>query len=378
MQIAIDIRMLSPILAGIGRYIENLIPNLIKIDKINQYLLITNNRDLSFNLEGADNFQLKKISASPLTIQEQIVLPTLIQQEQIDLFHAPSYVAPIFRNCSNIMTIHDMIHYRCSDGFRLAALKKLYYRTVLKYSANKANLIITDSLNSKKDIREILGQDERKVRVITLGISKQYRPIEDNCKIDLVKEKYGIGRDYILYVGSFLPSKNVPRLLKAFSYFKHTYSKDYALVVVGSKLSPYFPALQNMVEELDLGSDVFFTGFVPDDELILIYNGASLFVFISCYEGFGFPPLEAMACGTPVITSNTSSLPEVVGDAGIMVNPYNIEEIAEAMYKLLSDQNLQNEMRRQGIERAKQFSWEETAKQTLHAYQEVFNGRISV
>ncbi|HUV05756.1 MAG TPA: glycosyltransferase family 1 protein, partial [Armatimonadota bacterium] len=239
-------------------------------------------------------------------------------------------------------------------------------------AVKKADAIIAISESTKRDIVELLGAPEHKIYTTLLGVDPPYRPVSDERK-ERVAREHGLGHSTILYLGTLEPRKNIPALLAAFSQArKSSPAKDCTLVLAGGK-GWFFNQTFKLVEDLGLKESVRFTGYVPAEDLPALYSAATVFVYPSLHEGFGLPPLEAMACGTPVITSNASSLPEVVGDAGIMVDPYNVEELAGAILRVLCDPDLRQEMSAKGLERAKKFSWEETARQTLKVYERVHN-----
>lgn len=215
------------------------------------------------------------------------------------------------------------------------------------------------------DIIRYFKIPENKIKVIYLGVDEDYKPLSET-EIRKVRQKYHLNYPFILYVGSLISHKNIPTLIKAFYKLKK-YGLPHKLVITGKRGWKYKNIFE-IISKLNLQKDVVFTGYVQREDLPALYNAADLFVYPSLYEGFGLPPLEAMACGTPVITSNTSSLPEVVGNAGIMVDPYDIDGLAKAMYEVLTNEGLRAELRKRGLERAKMFSWKKTAEETLNVY----------
>jgi len=233
------------------------------------------------------------------------------------------------------------------------------------YSVDK---IITISECTKKDIVKFYKIPEDKIKVILLAPDPIYQPLSHDI-IAPILSKYGVCAPYILYVGSLEPRKNIQTLIQGFANIKKR-GLNHKLIIVGNKKWEYSKLIR-IVAESGLHNDVIFTGYLPDEDLPALYNGADLFVYPSLYEGFGLPPLEAMACGTPVITSNTSSLPEVVGNAGIKVDPQDVDQLSDAIYHVLTDENLRLSLIEKGLERSKQFSWERTATETWKVYDEV-------
>ncbi|MFC1755619.1 glycosyltransferase family 4 protein, partial [Thermoproteota archaeon] len=243
-------------------------------------------------------------------------------------------------------------------------------------SIKGADRIIADSQNTKNDILKYYGADEEKIKVVHLAPDKVYKPIQEKELLDKVRAKYNLISNTIFSIGIIEPRKNIANLLEAFKILKESYGLDYKLAIAGSKGKngdlPYNEVFHK-VKELGLEKDVIFLGFVPREDVPLLYNIADLFAFPSLYEGFGLPVLEAMACGTPVVTSNISSLPEVAQDAALLVDPYNVGELAKAMQRVLTDKALQTQLCEKGLAQARKFSWEKTAKKIISIYEEAYN-----
>jgi glycosyltransferase involved in cell wall biosynthesis len=287
---------------------------------------------------------------------EQVKLPQAIEYDNIDVFYSPHYKIPLKNKCIKISAIMDLMHlgfetYRQKLGpFRLA-----YYATAGRIFTRHTDRILTCSENSKRDIINIYNVKPSKIEIIPLGVNSIYRPEKSQTKIEILKNKYGIIGKYLLYVGNFKPHKNVMGIIKAFKSVLVEH-RDISLVLGGPKTDGY-EKIATSVKEMGLKNRVIFTGKISEtDEPHLLYSGAEIFVFPSFYEGFGIPPLEAMACGTPVIASNVASLPEVVGDAGILVNPRHADDIAQAMRQILNNPQLRQTMIDKGLERAKLFN----------------------
>lgn len=362
MNISFDYRMKD--WSGIGRYSSSLIDELSQKSFFNK----------KFNLikcynQNSQTINYVNCSSDVFSISEQFKLPIISFENNIDLFHSPHFIFPIFNSGKLILTIHDLTPLLFSDIFPLKA--RIYMKTMIWLSKFKADKIITVSKNTKDDLVEIFNYNPEKIVVIYNGVDSSYRIINDEKLIYDVKDKYDTGEEFLLYVGNIKPHKNIPSLLKALDKL----NKNNKLVIVGKRDNAY-DEIFDVIKEHDLSDRVIFTGFVSDEDLILLYNAATLFVYPSLYEGFGLPPLEAMASGTPVITSNLSSLPEVVGDAAITVDPYNINELANEINNVLSDKELQKVMINKGLKRAKEFTWEKTACETIKVYEEVLNKKL--
>ncbi len=299
-----------------------------------------------------------------------IDLPKMIRKEGIDIFHAPyNFGGPIRKQCPLIITVHDLIPVMfpeyCSRKFRTIA--RISYRL----SIPQADRIITDSEASKRDIVRLYGCED-KIRVIPLGVSEHFKVINDKSLIETTLRRLHLPGEYILYVGKLEVRKNIVALIEAYSRLKKEAGDIAPLVLVG-KPGVGFDHIQRKIESEKLGKTVYHLNYVAEEDLMAVYNGALLFVFPSFYEGFGFPPLEAMACGTPVICSNVSSLPEVVGDSGVLVAPGDVESLKNAMNEVLSDREYAKALAEKGLKRSALFNWRQTALKTLDVYKEVFD-----
>ena len=371
MHIGFNTFALSSKKTGAGIYISKLIEYLSYIDRDNIYsIFINKNNYEQFLKVKADNF--KKIDAGSLTrirplriLWEQIALPSYIVSRDIDIFHSPVFVSPPRLKCKSIITVFDMTFFRFPD--KHSKIKRHYFSKFIPLSVRRADKIITLSENSKRDIIDFFKVKPDKVKVIYLAADETFRPIEDPSFLDRVRIKHGIQGDFILFVGVLEPRKNLLGLIKAYYCLKKDKNINEKLVITGKRGWDYMPVLR-LVRELRLEKDIIFTGYVPEEDLILLYNAAKIFIYPSLYEGFGLPVLEAMACGTPVITSQNSALQEIAKDAAILIDPLSEGDMARNCYELLSNPSLQERLRQAGLGRARQFSWKDTARQTLEVY----------
>lgn len=370
MKIGIDIRSMFGTPAGVGRYLANLLTHLSGMDNENSYCLYTDCK-IERPVVQQPNFHQKHLML-PL-IQNYFTwnhfrLPPELFQHPVDLFHFPFYTMPIIRNYKSIVTIHDITYEIHPEWYSWKGL--LAMRFFSRYAAKHADRILTDSNSTKQDLMTYYGVAEDKVVVIYLGVEGRFRRIEDHAALRQIRTKYHIARQHIiLYVGSIHTRRNIEQLIRAFHLLCRRMS-DIQLLIVGKQEYPYLD-VQALVTELGLHNRIIVPGYIQDDDLPLLYNVADVFIYPSSYEGFGLPPLEAMACGTPVITSNNSSLPEVTGAAAILIDQLNIEEMADALYQVLSDEGLVRDMVAKGMIQASRFSWEQTAQKTLAVYREV-------
>lgn len=365
MKIIIDGRMAQYF--GLGRFLQNLIINLAKIDQANEYVVLINSQDPILAKEGNFRFKRFKVKIPVYSPWEQLRIPFESWRERPDLFYSPNFNSPLIPFCPLVVGICDLIYWLYPEDCP-SKLGHQYARFMLRRAAQRARVIVTRSRHSLNDIVRHLDVPEGKIVIVPDAVdNKIYRPMDGDELLRGIKKRYGIDKDFILYTGNHHPHKNLVSLVEAFSRLRRR--KDYQLVIAG-KRDYRRKDLFTTINKLGLEENIIFTDHVPEEELPSLYNAAKLFVFPSLYEGFGLPPLEAMACGTPVVTSNTSSLPEVVGEAAMMINPRKIEEITEAMETILDSPGLQKELSRKGIERAKLFSWEDAAKKMLKVFKQ--------
>jgi len=376
MRIAIDARM-GHTRVGMGVYVRGLISHLGAIDKENEYFVIVQKGKEADFVPEQDNFSKWGTSISyenhfTRDLWEQAYLPLKLHKAKIDVYHGPNYVLPILGDTGMVLTAYDMISFATPEWYK--RISRFRVQRLLKMSVKRAHKIITGSENSKRDIIKILGVPKEKVRVVYIGVDDIYKPVNDKHQLDSAKVRYKIAGRFILHVGSLSPRKNIPQLIDAYNRLPAEILEEYQLVIVG-KRSWKADEIFAKVKQLRLEDKVVFTGFVEDRDLPLLMNRAALLALPSLYEGFGIPPLEAMACGTPVVASNTSSIPEVVGNAALLFDPYNVEEMADAMHRALTDEQLRSDLRQKGFERVKQFSWERAARETLAVYEEVYDAK---
>ena len=304
------------------------------------------------------------------SIREQVTVPVDLRRERAELFHAPHYVLPPLTPCKAVVTIHDCIHLRFPQ-YLPNRLGYAYARASMWMATHRSDRILTVSEASKRDILDYFRVPPEKIDVIYNGIDERFGQSPPEDDIARIRERYQLNDPFILYAGNIKPHKNLERTIEAFHLLRRKSEfENIKLVIIGDEIAKY-AALRHAVHHYKLHKYVRFFGFVPDSTLAILYRLAAVFVFPSLYEGFGLPPLEAMASGTPVITSNVSSLPEVVGDAALLVDPLQPEDIAEAMRRVLTDPALRDDLRRRGLARAQHFSWERSIKRVRDIYGEV-------
>jgi len=369
-RIAIDARKLRDY--GIGTYVRNLLRHLARIDRSTEYVLFTQPADVELGTELGDNFRTVVERAGAYSLREQLTIPMDLRRERIDLFHAPHYVLPPLTPCKSVVTIHDCIHLRFPQ-YLPNSFAYAYARSSLWVATHRASRVLTVSEASKRDILRYFRVPEGKIDVIYNAIDERLGEPLSNEEIGRVRERYQLNDPFVLYAGNIKPHKNLERLIEAFHMLRRNGFEQVKLLIIGDEISQY-ATLRRAVHRHKLHKHVRFFGFVPDKTLAALYRLASVFVFPSLYEGFGLPPLEAMASGTPVITSNVSSLPEVVGDAALLIDPYESAEIANAIRRVLTEPVLAADMRQRGLARVKDFSWERSVARVRQIYEEVLSG----
>ena len=380
MVVGIDCRSLLAAKTGIGVYTDRLLRGLAECNGLGlkcylhlPFLNPRKKRDaVAAVAHDHPNVELVPQSFPPPKIQRLIwsysdFMPVEAIIGNVDVFHSTSFIMPPLRKARGVLTIYDLTFMLFPEYHDKGM--QAFTRHIPKY-VRRSDCILAISEHTKRDIMEHLQVPEERIRVTMLAADERYHVVNDPDAITSVKSKFGIDGDYILYTGTLEPRKNVPALIRAYARLRNEAKITHRLVLAGKKGWLYDEIMES-VRTLGLERDVMFTGYVADEDMPYLYNGADLFVYPSFYEGFGLPPLEAMACGCPVVTSNTSSLPEVVGDAGLMVDPHRPEELAEAMGRVLDDSGLRSELRERGLRRAAEFSWQRCAAETLAVYREL-------
>lgn len=366
MIIGIDARPLLQEGNGIKTYSYNLLKSLAEIDQKNDYILFLNKPD-----KRSLFFKQKLIQANPFLLK-LFFTACNIRKEKVDIFHSLASTLPIFRfplsRCKFVITVYDLTF----EIFpKMLPLKEyLYWATTVRTAAWMADKVIAISEATKNDLLRLYKVPEAKIKVTHCGLDEIFRPISNTELLEETRRKYGLPEHFILCVGGDHPRKNIPTLLKAFSKLKTNYDVNQKLVILRTWLTK---SLLQLLKKMDEENHIIFIEWVQEEDLPIVYNLADISVYLSLYEGFGFPPLESMACGTPVVASNVSSIPEVVGDAGILVNPYDIDEVAQAIYNFLNDRKLYFKLKDKGLKRAKNFTWEEVAQKTLKIWKEVLS-----
>jgi glycosyltransferase involved in cell wall biosynthesis len=374
MNIAIDATIIREEITGTGFYITNLINGLIKIDNFNNYSIFGDEEYLKRHIKiDKLNFKIihKRFKSRVIRVLwEYFIFPFELKKLKIDILHSPNYITPLLKfGFKIILTIHDLTFLLFPEKYPV--IKRLLFSKMLPVFIKISDKIIAVSENTKKDILKFFDIPENKISVTYESYPDYYNHYINGAEAKDLLKKYGIKDRFILFVGMIEPRKNILSLLKAFVELDKELDLD--LVVVG-KRGWYYKEIEKYIvdiEKLRLRNSIIFTGYVPEKELKYFYKLALIFVYPSLYEGFGLPPLQAMACGTPVITSDISSLPEVVGDAAVKINPDNLDDLVRSIKLVYEDQTFRNLLIKKGLGRAEIFNLEKIARNTLSIYKNI-------
>jgi glycosyltransferase involved in cell wall biosynthesis len=368
MRIAYDATAIPRLMAGAAVYTYELARALAAVDRENEYVIFARGDhfdDLPAIHAGLRPLKVRASSRPMRLLWEQAVLPWRLRQLRIDVLHSPHHTTPLLPcGCRRVVTFHDLTFFLLPE--RYPPTRRLYFQTMTRLSARVAGAVVVPSEAVRRDVVRILGLPPERVFAIPEAAGPAFHP-QDATAVSAVRRRYGLNGPFILSVGSLEPGKNRERLLEAFARLRAR-GLEHMLVVAGQRAWRY-EGEGPLAQRLGLAESVRFLGHVPQADLPALYSAAEIFAFPSLYEGFGLPTLEAMACGTPVVASNVSAVPEVVGDAAIQVSPLDVEALADAMERLLRDERLRDELRERGLKRAAGFSWEKTARQTAGVYE---------
>lgn len=355
---------------GIGTYTYELIDNINKIDSLNDYLIFLPDTN-SFDIKLTSNFKLRNINVNAKNnFWDEVNIPNILKDSEVELYHVPQNGVglPMDKKCKFVITLHDIIPYKMPETVSSRYLK--IFTQELPRIIPLCDGIITVSNFSKDDIAKAFNFPKDKIFVTYLSAEDIYKPIDKLKSKKIIEKEYGISGDFILYVGGFSPRKNIAGIIKAFEHIRNRIDKNLKLVIAGKKGISYQNYI-SLTEKLNLTSSVIFPGFIALPDMPYLYNSAKLLVYPSLYEGFGLPPLEAMACGTPVIVSNSTSLSEIFSKSAIMVNPYNIDTLGEAIYECLENNILRRQLISRGFNLCKNLTWKNTALSTINAYKSI-------
>jgi glycosyltransferase involved in cell wall biosynthesis len=373
-KVAVDIRRMSEF--GVGTYIRNIVRTLGRLDHENHYFLIGPPAKVQEIGALPANFQTVPLDSTEHSFRGYREFRGALQKYECDLVHVPNlFSIPRALPCPYVMTVHDMLEHMSRARDRHGLLRSLYFQ-MTKHVLGRAARIFAVSNFTRSEIEKLFDIPLTHIEVVYNAIDERFlRGHASAADLEMIAQRYQVTYPFLLYAGRISPHKNVVRMIEAFSALKTELAKDQAypdlkLIIIGDDLSGN-PDLRRTVVRSGVQNDVRFLGFIPIEVLRIFYDEAKVFVFPSLYEGFGLPPLEAMAHGTPVVTSNVSSLPEVVGNAAVLVNPENVFEIMRALHRVLMDKALRDRMKERGYQQAMRFSWEISVRRVLQVYREV-------
>jgi len=360
MKIGIDAReFVAGKITGIGRFLWHFLQCATTSKYRHEYVLFCSQKThIPHDLP-----RLRKVIITESITQawDQVLLPLNIAKEKIDVFLTPYFKAPLFLPSKMVIIINDLIPLFFPEDHRL--LRRFYFKFMSATTARRATRIMTISEHSRGDIVKFLRLPAGKIMVVHLGVEEIFRSLD--IRKEEIRRKYSLPQKFILYVGNLSPHKNVRSLIRSYASLPVGLRENYKLVLGALKSDKYFSNIDKAIREMKLTQDVLFTGFIEHKDLPSVYCMSSVFAFPSFYEGFGLPPLEAMACGCPVVSSNTSSMPEVLGDAAVFFNPYHVEEISQTIRLMLEDENLRKRFSQKGLERAKLFTIEKMTSRMI-------------
>lgn len=363
---------------GIGRYTQKLVENIVELEPGHDYSLVHSSngkvKNTFYKNLAKSNISSRRIAKSKRQTRTLWLTSHKLRfgvdstLGNLDLFHATDTCGPRLNRIRLVTTVHDVAFFSHPDT--ASPLNRHYLNSTIQASLNHSVRVIAVSNSTKRDLMRLFYVPEEKIRVIHLGVNENFYPVTNPHSLDEFKNRHHLTSPYILFLGTIEPRKNLAAVVTAYHRLIRERAITHSLVIAGAIGWASEPVFK-LVQELGLDSKVVFTGNITEEDLPALYSSASLFVFPSLYEGFGFPPLEAMACGTPTIVSNVSSLPEITGDAALQVSPHKPEELAAAIKVVLKDPALQSELVAKGLKQAKLFPWDKTARETLNVYQEV-------
>jgi len=369
-RIGIDARLAAYRRGGITRYVRRLLPALAAVDPQTEYHVLRSRRDGERDRPGP-NFHAARLWTPCHHRLERWTLGLEIARLGLDLLHSPDFIPPAFGARHFVITVHDL-NFLYYPEF-LTAESRRYYNQQIDWAVERADHILADSEATRVDLLRLLGVPAQKVTAVHLGIDPSFHPLPD-AEVALTLARYGLQPGYLLFVGTLEPRKNLPGLFSAYRLLLDQEALEIPLVVVGGRGWLYDETFAQ-VERLQLTSRIRFLHDVPDADLPALYNSASILVMPSFYEGFGFPALEAMACGTATVVSDRGSLPEVVGSAGLKVDPEDAQSIASTIATILNDTALRTRLEEAGRIHAAGFTWQKTARETVAVYEKTYDAR---
>jgi len=375
LRLVLDARTANDHFPGIGRYMVGLARALVPFLAQGEEMILLRDPTQSSALDlielAGEQVRVFDVPISIFSPRQQWTLPRLLRRLRADVYHSPYYLMPYWPGVPSVVTIHDLIPLRYPEYF--TPFQRLVYGVAVRLAARTAKRVLADSQSAAHDLQRFLGLPDAHIRVVPAAADPTFH-VCTAVEVKAIRDKYGLPEGYVLHLSSNKPHKNLVRLVEAWALLEERGETFGHSLALAGQVSPRYPEARDRIRLLSMEGRVRELGRIPDADLPALYSGASWFVFPSLYEGFGLPVLEAMACGTLVVCSNTSSLPEIVGDAAITFDPLETEAIAEALARALADPGLARRMEAKALRRARRFSWERTAQLAYQCYKEVMAG----
>jgi glycosyltransferase involved in cell wall biosynthesis len=360
---------------GMDMVALELIKNLQSIDKKNEYLIFVKPGKDNACIPPAPNFKIVELKGGPYPLWEQLALPRAAKAGNCDLLHCTGNTGPVWSGVPLVVTLHDIIYIESNGNFKKGGswyqkLGNIYRRWVVPPLIKKSKAVVTVSRFEKNRIQQFMGQEEKLISIYN-GVGTHFKKITDPATLEQVKNRYNLPEDFFFFLGNTAPKKNTPNVLRAFAQFKKQKKTPFKLVMSDYKEKILVKTL-NEIGYTQVRDDIHLTGYVPNADMPAILSQSKIFLYPSLRESFGIPILEGMACGVPVITSNTSSMPEIAGDAAVLIDPHKPEEITAAIRKVLYNTDYREALIRKGMKKVSKFSWQNMAKEYLEVYEEVY------
>jgi glycosyltransferase involved in cell wall biosynthesis len=379
MHIAIDGRTIVRNRTGVGVYADRLVRSLLHLDSRNTYTLFLLEDNPSISAPNLNKVMVDRYAGmGPNRFWENFMLPVFLAKNRVDVYFSPAYVLPVLRSARRnaatasrtryVVTLHDLVSFIYPETFTLKM--RVWQRIFVSNAVRVADRILADSGATKEDILKFYNIDPKLIDIVHLPVGEQFSRITDCAALEKIRKKHDLPGKFVLYVGTLEPRKNVGRLAQAYAKLPDHLRNEYALVLAGAP-GWFSEDIIREIDSLNLPERIRRIGYVDQRDLPAMYTLASAFAYLSVYEGFGAPPIEAMACGTPVLCSDSSSLPEAVGDAGVRVDPYDVEAIASQLERLLTDESVRKDLIARGLKRAEQFNALDKAREVLKIFEEV-------
>jgi glycosyltransferase involved in cell wall biosynthesis len=372
-KIGIDARFCTAKATGIGRHVFELIKGIAEIDKNNEFHIFLNEEQYESFVCPGKNFYKHKTKSKHYSFSEQLGFWRQLESYKFDLMIFPHFNAPILYSRPFVVTIHDLTLHKFPGGKKRDIISKLAYRLLIHTVVRKAKHCFAVSENTKRDMMKYLKISSEKITVAYNGVSQRFSPIHDVDRLKKFRIKHQLPEKYILYTGVFRSHKNIERLIDAYAMCKKNHSEFQLSLVLAGPHDSASTDIPERIKRYGLEKDIFLTGFFPEEEMQELYSASTAYIFPSLYEGFGIPPIEAMQCEVPVACSNTSSLPEVCGDAVLYFDPYNTKEISEALFQISNDEKLRKDLVEKGKKQSQKFSWKDMVFKMYGVYKRLLN-----